>query len=177
MRTEYGFKRTVSTAPEDIKNCRYMPGFLIPADVPRMAAQEGHKNAVLWGLQRLLASPGARVLWKGRETRIRTLVPARTQETGHCQWFKDSRCTIHAVAPFGCAFFDTQQGLAEVNARSQKSLMDILQAWQRCGDTTATPDAEVAVLYTGLWSLLWLRGRRAPGPDECRAEMAKEKEL
>lgn len=171
MRTEYGFERTVSSDPADVENCRYMPGFLVPADVPRIAAREGFQNALTWGLQRLLASPGARVLYKGREIRIRTLVPARSQETGHCQWLKDSRCTIHSVAPFGCAFFDSKQTLEEANERSQKSLMDILLSWQICGDSTRD---ELATLYTGLWSLLWLRGRRAPGPDECRAAMEKK---
>lgn len=161
-RTEYGFERTFGTSDEDILNCRIMPSFLVPADLDRMAAHDGYTDIFQWGLNRLLASPGALVVYKGQTIRIRTLVPARAEKTGHCRWLsKNGRCKIHAVAPFGCAFFDAAMDTAEAQKRSQASLFDILQAWQGMTD------------YAGLWCLLFTQGKVAPSPEECREKIAE----
>jgi hypothetical protein len=161
-REEYGFERTYGTSVEDVLNCQIMPSYLVPADLDRMATAAGYHDIFSWGLTRLLASPGALVLYKGNKIRIRTLVPARDEKTGHCRYLKRGHhCSIHEHAPFGCAFFDAEMSAAEANRRSQTSLMDILKAWSGMSE------------YAGLWCLLFLKGRVAPGPEECREKIAE----
>jgi Fe-S-cluster containining protein len=162
-RTEYGFERTYGTSDEDILNCKHMPSFLVPADLDRMSAAAGFMNCFEFGMQFLLASPGALVVYKGSQMRIRTLVPARNLGTGYCRWLsKDCRCKIHEHAPFGCAFFDATMGIAESQERSQAALQDILGAWRAMGD------------YASLWCLLFTQGKVAPSPEEGREKIVAE---
>jgi len=54
----------------------------------------------------------------GRQFRIGTIVP-KVDEQGRCIFLtEDQRCSIHAVAPFGCAYFDTHMAADEGHARS-----------------------------------------------------------
>lgn len=160
-RTEFGFERTISASPADILNCQHIPGMLIAADLERMAREDGADDVVAWAKQKLLASPGALVMaaGTGQQFRIPTLVPAR-QANGHCVWLQGDRCTIHAVSPYGCAFIDAQMTHDQANQRSQTALMDILRSWQKRDDG-----------YADLWEMLWLMGRRSPGPEENRRRM------
>lgn len=76
----------------------------------------------------LLASSGATVYQRGLgKFQIPTLVPAR-QEDGHTCIFLDEnkRCKVHAVAPFGCAFFDAHMSDEEANRISSQGLQAIL---------------------------------------------------
>lgn len=157
LREEFGFQRTVCACPDCTRNCRHMSGYLIPADLSRMAPEAG--NLEVWAREHLFASPGALVgSAAGGVFRIPTLVPAR-KEDGSCIFLHGELCSIHAVAPFGCAFFDYHMSVGEGDRRSLKGLMSIVQ----------DPPPSV---YASLWTWLWARGKRAPAPEESRRAMA-----
>src|SRR5262245_6408855 len=109
-RTEFGFARTICDCEECMANGRPLPRYLTPADLERIHQHVAPSEDLhSWARQYLLASPGAVVLCRGQKARILTLVPARRVE-GACIFLTDTgRCAIHAVAPFGCAFFDAHQ--------------------------------------------------------------------
>lgn len=68
-------------------------------------------------------------------------------------------CSIHAVAPFACAFFDNHLDGPAADARSLTGLRAIAQAWA---------DEE---LYAQVWCALHAAGRIAPAPEEVRRRM------
>ena len=158
MRREFGIARTSCGCAECQLNCRHMPGMLIPSDLDRLApVPEGEAAVLAWAEANLLASPGALVAQGGRTFRIPTLVPA-TKADGSCVHLgEDGRCAIHAVAPFGCAFFSCgpDPGIAG------DGLREIARAHTAGG------------LYTRVWERLWLLGRRQERPDVLRERMAK----
>jgi len=78
-RTELGFERTVCDCKACKINCEFIPGFLLPSDIRRIALHLGYSNPVEFALDNLLASPGAIVVDRGQIRRIRTLAPARRQ--------------------------------------------------------------------------------------------------
>ena len=82
-RTELGFERTVCDCRACKINCEFIPGFLLPSDIRRIALHLGYSNPVEFSLDNLLASPGAIVVDRGQIRRIRTLAPARRQD-GAC---------------------------------------------------------------------------------------------
>lgn len=151
-RTEFGFPRTKCACNVCRKNCRFMPGFLIPSDLERMVP-EGDPFA--WAVENLLASPGALVL-KGYETfRIPTLVPA-VKADGSCIHFDKGRCHIHRIAPFGCAFFDCGP---ERGNLSRHGLVAVMKAW------------ETECLYTVLWNHLYALGKVQQSANILRQRM------
>ena len=82
-RTELGFERTVCDCKACKINCEFIPGFLLPSDIRRIALHLGYSNPVEFALDNLLASPGAIVVDRGQIRRIRTLAPDRRQD-GAC---------------------------------------------------------------------------------------------
>jgi hypothetical protein len=91
--------------------------------------------------------------------RIPTLVPARRPD-GACLFLTTAgECAIHAVAPFGCAFFDAHMATAEADQRSQLGLRAILEAWQ-ANDP-----------YARLWMTLAHAGQVAPAPEIGRQQL------
>ncbi|MGE0128941.1 MAG: hypothetical protein AB7U82_12755 [Blastocatellales bacterium] len=157
-RTEFGFTRTECTCKECVRNCNFMPGYLVPADIERIAEFLSERDIVRFAFDNLLASPGATVIANGSILQIFTLVPARKLD-GACRFLKDDRCTIHAVSPFGCAYFSDEQTKEQADAISARGLMAVARAW-RNGD-----------LYARLWLMLNEAGRVAPSPFESRARM------
>lgn len=159
-RTEFGFRRTVCACRECTLNCRHIPGYLIPDDLERIhqhLAPGGDLFA--WARQHLLASPGAKVQHRGKIIRIPTLVPAR-QPNGACTFLTVAdRCAIHAVAPFGCAFFDAHQDRAESDQRSLRGLQAVMEAWS------------TGARYALDWITLDQAGLRAPAPENCRQHL------
>jgi hypothetical protein len=91
--------------------------------------------------------------------RIRTLVPARRMDGACCFLTDEDRCSIHAVNPYSCGWFDCRQSKEEADALSIRGLMEVARAWQR-GD-----------LYAQLWMMLYQDGHIAPSPIEARARM------
>src|SRR5215469_8456673 len=126
-RTEFGYPRSGCACPDCTAGCRHLPGYLIPADLDRLRAHLAPDAELLsWARGCLLASPGALVARGGELFRIPTLVPARRPD-GACQFLTEAdACAIHAVSPFGCAFFDTHLAGAEANARSAAGLKAVL---------------------------------------------------
>jgi hypothetical protein len=174
MRTFKEYQRTYCDCPECSLNCQYIPGYLLPEDLDKIAAFQGVTfNPLLnWQDQvfrqfihdNFLASPGALVLKNGKPGRIRTLVPARGPD-GHCKFFNGRLCTIHPVAPFGCAFFDAHQTQDLSSTISVKGLMIIVKLWEQ----------EPHFLYCQIWNDLHQKGMRAPSPEECRRKMKNHK--
>lgn len=154
-RTEFGFARTNCDCRECQLNCQHMPGFLIPADLERMIPKE--TDPYVWAEKNLLASPGAVVMntRTGVKSRIPTLVPA-VKKDGSCIHLKDSLCTIHEIAPFGCAFFDCRSDGMEL---SHDGLFTVWTAWTR--DT----------LYARLWKYLQAQGKMQKAPEILRERM------
>lgn len=137
-------------------NCEHMPGALIPEDLERIRGIVPDLD------EKLLASPGALVGDRfGKQWRIPTLVPARTS-AGACVFLTpDKKCSIHAVAPFSCAFFDAHHSGPEVSRLSTIGLVRIDQDRQNRGP------------YAQLRDRLVARGLTAPGPEESRAAMRR----
>lgn len=158
-REELGFVRTVCDCSECSVNCRFIPGYLIPADLDRITKHLGCENLMDFALENLLASPGATVLDRGQVRQIPTLVPARRSD-GACKFLDaNNRCTIHKVSPFGCAFFDAHQSKEESDYRSGSGLVQIDRAWH--GDH----------LCARLWLLLEALGKVGPSPIAARARL------
>src|SRR6266511_3572694 len=92
---------------------------------------------------------------------IPTLVPQRGSD-GACKFLRDGRCSIHAQAPYSCAFFEAGQGQHEADARSLRGLRAIAREWSTGG------------IYARLWMLLNSMGLVAPSPIEARERMRRE---
>ena len=153
-RTEFGASRTSCGCDACKTNCRFMPGFLIPTDLNRIIP--GDRDIYEFARENLRASPGA-IVKRGSEIfRIGTLVPA-TKPDGSCIHLTAAGdCAIHAIAPFGCAFFDCGP---ERPGLSHKALEAVML------------DHEVHGLYARIWQHLRQRGLTAPGPEVLRARM------
>jgi Fe-S-cluster containining protein len=158
-RTELGFERTVCDCSACKINCEYIPGFLLPSDIRRIALHLGYSNPVEFALDNLLASPGAIVVDRGQIRQIRTLAPARRQD-GACLFLdEEHRCRIHSVSPYGCSHFDAHQTNEEADLRSSAGHYQVDLAWKNDH------------LYARLWLLLKALGRVAPSPVAARARM------
>lgn len=125
-----------------------------------MIPKDHSVNPFDWAKQNLLASPGALILRNGVQKRIPTLVPAVNRETGACKFFQDGQCTIHAVAPFGCAFFDCRED--DADDLSLQGLYAIEADWEQNG------------LYAQIWRFLDLHNKRQKAPEVLRKRMAAE---
>lgn len=164
-RTEFGFERTVCSCEECIDHCKYLPGYLIPADLERIARFLGFRNIVTFAIEHLLASSGATVMQAGRIFRIPTLVPRRKAD-GTCVFLdENNRCRIHAVSPFGCSFFDSHQSGEEADMRSGFGLYEIARLW-------SNPNIHS---YTIIWKILNGAGSRAVPAHIARQRMETEK--
>ena len=117
MNDQSTFKRTTCACPECTKCCKRQPGSLAAGDFERIARhlqlppEEAKKY--FW------ASPGALVRDSstGRVHRIGSVTPQLKR--GRCVFLSDQdKCTIHAVAPFGCAMFDTHMSQVTSHPRS-----------------------------------------------------------
>jgi Fe-S-cluster containining protein len=111
------FDRTTCACPTCASCCHDQPGSCAPGDVERIAA---HLHLPLRvALLRFWASPGALIANSatGVTARVGTITPR--MQRGRCVFLDEQdRCTIHPVAPFGCAYFDTHMGAAEGQQRS-----------------------------------------------------------
>lgn len=158
-RTIFGFNRTECACAECALNCRFIPGYLIPADLAAIAEQLGYENLLTFAQANLLASPGATVMASGELFQIPTLVPAR-QTNGACKFLTaDNRCAIHAVSPYGCSYFDVHQSNAEADERSLVGLYAIAREWN------------VGGLYARLWTILHAMKLEALSPMESRTQL------
>jgi Fe-S-cluster containining protein len=159
-RTEFGFSRTQCDCHECTLNCHRLPGYLVPADLERIHRHTApDQDLRVWAREWLLASPGALVMSGHRPYRILTLVPARRPD-GACIFLTaDNRCSVHAVSPFGCAFFDSHMSHAECDRRSKRGLQAVLEAWRASGD------------YAHVWVDLAGHGLIAEAPKVARLQV------
>lgn len=134
--TEQQFDRTTCACAECVKCCKRQPGPLAPGDFERIQKHLGATDAEMRSL--FWASPGALLknVATGESIRVGTITPRYSR--GRCVFLDDNdRCKIHAVSPFGCAYFDTHLGYAEGMRRSvalaQKQLAD--PAYQQLRDS------------------------------------------
>jgi Fe-S-cluster containining protein len=109
---EIPFERTVCACTGCVACCLRQPGYLVPGDVKRILEFTGKPAKEI-----LVDSLGGQVM--DRETRIvrriRTIVP-KMDRTGRCNFLtEDNKCSIHPVAPFGCAYVDTHMTLQKGN--------------------------------------------------------------
>jgi hypothetical protein len=137
-----------------VLNCKVLPGYLIPADLDRMVPPG--VDPFDWAEVNLVASPGAIVKESsGKISRIPTLCPA-TKPDGSCiNLTSDDRCSIHANAPFGCAFFHCKMTKQESDRLSKRGLIEIC---------LAGPNS----LYLRIWRRLNRLGKTCPGPEVRR---------
>lgn len=166
VRNDFGLNRTVCGCKECTVNCMFIPGYLVPDDLTRLAPKGTESEILTWAETRLLASPGAKMGWmidgSMQTFRVPTLVPARKPGQRECIWLDSSRhCQVHANAPFGCAFFDAHMPDKEGTRRSLMGLQAILLDFQTDG------------LYCRVWAHLHLRDLNAPEPKELREAMKK----
>ena len=164
IRQQFGFTRTSCACRDCSVNCRFIPGFLVPEDLESLHhATAPHLLPADWARRHLLASPGALVASPQRGVfRIRTLVPARRSD-GACTFLAaDDRCTVHAVAPYGCAFFDAHMDQNDGVRRSREGLIAVAQ------------DAANQSIYYQVWHLLDREGLTAPSPEACRSRMSEQ---
>lgn len=165
-RVEFGASRTVCDCKTCLDKCRFIPGYLIPADLDRL--RPAGADLLAWAREHLRASPGAialRLHGDGRRevVRIPTLVPAHRDDLS-CHWLAGGRCTVHAVAPFGCSFFDCSQPRALADRLSTRGL------------TAIGSEDGPAAIYRRVWDVLWSEGLRAPGPELKLAALAAHQE-
>lgn len=123
------FPRTECACADCIAFCA-RPGHLTPADlfaIVDVLMADGRIQTRQDVFEFLRASKGAVVgdAATGHRWRIGTITP-KVKEDGTCIFLtKDNRCSIHAVAPFGCRFFDPHMDNIEGNRRSMWGLKQI----------------------------------------------------
>jgi Fe-S-cluster containining protein len=127
IRTE--FERTTCACDECRSCCKRQPGPLGPGDFDRI--RDHLQITTRIALTFFWSSPGAVVQNKQtHETRMIGTVTPRMRG-GRCVFLnEDERCSIHSVAPFGCAFFDMHQSADESNPRSLALLNSIVRDTQ-----------------------------------------------
>ena len=105
------------SCPDCVRCCYDQPGSLAAGDLEAIADHLGLPVRV--AALRFWASPGALLgdSRTGQAFRVGSITPRRVR--GRCTFLDEQdRCTIHAVAPFGCSHFDTHMTAAEGQPRS-----------------------------------------------------------
>lgn len=142
MQAQPPFDRTICACGECQAACDRHPGYMAPGDWERIAAHIGvDADRVAHLFER-----GDGVVVGDRATgkmwRIPTIRP-RFRDTGRCVFLDDQhRCTVHAVAPAGCAYHDMHLPAAEANRRSMWFLRRIQDDADYRARWRALPDPE-----------------------------------
>jgi Fe-S-cluster containining protein len=111
------FTRTKCACRDCVACCKRQPGPLAPGDYERIQKHLGATDAEM--RSRFWASPGALIkeLITGKVHRVGTITPRMRR--GRCVFLDDNdRCSIHEVAPFGCAYFDPHMTPLTAHPRS-----------------------------------------------------------
>lgn len=118
MNTDHPFTRPADCSCADcVRCCHDQPGSLAPGDLERIAAHLGVPLRV--AALKFWASKGSLLgnSQTGETYRVGSITPRRVR--GRCVFLNaQDRCTIHHVAPFGCAYFDTHMSAAEGQPRA-----------------------------------------------------------
>jgi Fe-S-cluster containining protein len=118
MTEPHNFNRTTCACADCVACCKRQPGPLAPGDFERIAAHLGETPEQ--AKAHFCASPGALIKDKvtGQVARVGSIVP-KTHRGSRCVFLDDNdRCSIHPVAPFGCAYHDTHMSRATAMPRS-----------------------------------------------------------
>jgi Fe-S-cluster containining protein len=110
------FERTKCACENCTRCCKRQPGPLVFDDIQRIKDFLGIGDEEFHDL--FVASPGALVkAGDGKTHRVGSIVPRMRR--GRCVFLDEKdRCRIHAVAPFGCAYFDTHMSAQTAHPRS-----------------------------------------------------------
>lgn len=116
--------RTVCGCGDCVRHCHERPGFLEPDDLPAIAAHLGItvRELVAQHLEAGLGMLLARISDDGRECEAYMGLPTirPRSEAGRCHWLTtDDGCVVHAVAPFGCRYFDEHMPADEADRRAR----------------------------------------------------------
>ena len=121
-----GFTRTKCACSQCTACCKRQPAALANGDFERIADYLCEKtqgclpeDALEAAKKHFWASGGALVkdLSTGQTRRVGTITPKRIR--GRCVFLTaDDKCSIHEVAPFGCAYFDTHMPYEQAHPRS-----------------------------------------------------------
>jgi hypothetical protein len=147
-RRAFGFTRTVCACAICQAPCHHIPGSLDVDDLARLCPHG--QNLFTWAEEHLRA-----LVDKG----FPTLVPARGVN-GHCHWLFEGRCSVHAAAPYSCAFFDAHMSACEIDRRSAATIQ------------ARRDDAAANGLYHRVWQHLAQHGLIVPSGD--RAGLTEE---
>lgn len=127
------FERTTCACTQCVEFCS-RPAHLIPTDLQRIGqvlTERGDADSPTDTARYFRASSGTKVgIYTKRGLAIVT-VPTITPrvENGRCVFLtSDNRCSIHAVSPFGCAYFDAHMPRDESDERVKWSIREISQS-------------------------------------------------
>ncbi|MDY0314160.1 MAG: YkgJ family cysteine cluster protein [Bacteroidales bacterium] len=149
------YERTICSCEKCRSFCKKMPGYLIPDDIYRIYKELNKQRDSNISIGDLLsASPGAIVQTQGSIFRTPTIVPSRSVNNFCIFLDNDEKCSIHSIAPYGCAYFDDHMSKEEADERSRLGLSLIMKN----------------SLYKMIWNFLWEEGLRSKGPEELRNE-------
>lgn len=160
VRNDGDFERTSCDCELCACFCKVMPGYLLPADLPRLLPPD--VDPLAWARIHLRASEGSKVgdPTKGIVYHIPALVPA-TRPDGHCHWFTaDEKCAIHSSSPFGCGYFDQHMSTAEAESRDRYARMERAKAF------------DAGSLYATIWHTLKSEGLIGGGEEQYRQAVA-----
>jgi hypothetical protein len=162
-RTEFGYYRTSCGCRPCTLNCEHNPGYLIPADLYRLTRDScaTEQEVLDWAARHLVAAApvGATEPGTGRQFQVRVLLPAHKAD-GCCHFLTDDkRCSVHADAPFGCAFFDCATSAQQSAKLHGKGLAVVARAW------------ELGELYAQVWRALHAQGRVSPPGMDVRLRL------
>jgi Fe-S-cluster containining protein len=113
----HDFQRTKCACNDCRKCCKRQPGPLAAGDFERIQQHLGLTDDEM--KKKFWASPGSLVkdLRTSATRRIGSITPR--YHKGKCVFLDEQeRCTIHEVAPFGCAYFDTHMSNVTAHPRS-----------------------------------------------------------
>ena len=172
MSTVHQIERTECACAKCRIGCTTMPGTLAPSDLHRLAEHFG-SDPETFAVERLHASDGIKAVRQLSDgtlavVQIPTLVPRLVQDEDgaeRCTFLDGERCSVHAVAPFGCSHFDQHMSAAEADSRSKLLAMEILRDAQ-----------DEASEYAAVHATLIASGHVAPPLAERRKRYAEAKE-
>lgn len=123
------FKRTVCACKLCQVGCRTKPGYLAVGDFERIVAAYNVEDPEKFLLENFVAGEGSQVgkIVDGRIAtfNIPTITP-RQNDDGTCVFLKDNKCSIHAVSPFGCAYFDSHMKADTAQVVSKDALIEVM---------------------------------------------------
>jgi Fe-S-cluster containining protein len=159
IQTRLGHARTTCNCRDCSRFCDHMPGFLIPEDLAAIVPDD--VDSMTYIKAHFVASPGATVGQTQPDGRVKlyqipTIRPA-VKPDGTCVFLdNDGLCSIHDIAPYGCAAFDDHMTRPEGDRRLSDGLVAIHEDRTRNGT------------YAQAWHYLLIHGKTGQPAAELR---------